>query len=477
MKQIDFGSDKIGKNILETALPMLLAQICNLLYNIVDRVYIGRIPHVGTAALGGVGLCFPVITIILAFTNLYSGGGSPLFAMARGENQPRKAEEILSLTGMLEVGTGILLMAGLEAAAPLLLRLFGASDTALSYALPYLRIYLLGTAFSMAATGLNPFINAEGFPVMGMMSVIVGAVLNLILDPLLIFGPGPLPAMGIRGAAVATVLSQIVSFLVVVIFLSRGRGEHPIRLKMIPGKHSSGRAGEVWQDIRKITGLGLASFIMQITNSLVQMAANAVLSRTGGDIYLSVMTIVSSVRQMLEVPVLALTEGASPILSFNYGAGNERNVKKSVQAMTWMALSYTLAAWILVILFPKSLIRIFTPDKTILKDAVPALHMYFFAFIFMALQYSGQTVFKALGLKNQAIFFSLLRKAVIVVPLTFLLPLTFHMGTNGVFLAEPVSNVIGGSACFLTMFLTVRKILGKMQRDSTVDNTTETITK
>lgn len=457
MKQIDFGSKSIWKNILGTALPMLLAQTCSLLYNIIDRVYIGRIPEVGTLALGAIGLCFPIITMILAFTNLYAGGGAPLFAMARGKHDLALAQKLMNLTFFLEWSTGLVLMLLGWLLGPFLLRLLGASEDSLSYALPYLNIYLLGTVFFMTSTGMNPFINAEGFPAAGMISVVIGALLNLILDPIFIFGLGPMPVLGIRGAAIATVISQAVSAIFVISFLRKCHAKEEIYLQGI----SFAELKKSGKDIANVLGLGASAFIMQVTNSLVQMACNAVLSRTGGDLYISVMTIVASVRQMLEVPVLALTEGTSPIISYNYGAKNPRNMKRAIQAMTLMAISYTAVIWLTIIFFPKFFIGIFSSDENLLLDAVPALHIYFFAFIFMALQYSGQTTFKALGYKKHAIFFSLLRKVFIVVPLTFALPYLFGLGVNGVFMAEPISNVIGGSASFLTMIFTIRKLLKK----------------
>ena len=452
MKRVDFENGTVTGNILEAALPMLVAQILNLLYNIVDRIYIARIPEVGTAALGAVGLCFPLIVIITAFANLFGNGGAPLFAIQRGQKDERKAVAIMDTSFTMVCASAIVLMViGFLFARPILI-LFGASDNSLVYALPYMMIYLLGTLPSMVAVGMNPFINAQGYSLIGMCSVAVGAGANLLLDPLFIFGLG----FGVRGAAIATVLSQCLSAIFVFYFLTK-KSELKVRLL---------KKNEIAACIdyaKNIISLGMAGFIMQLTNSLVTICCNNVLSVTGGDIYISVMTIVSSVRQLVETPIHAMSEGSSPILSYNYGARRPIRVRKAGMVMGAMILAYSAVIWSIIILEPRPLIRIFSSDAQLIKDAVPALNQYFAAFIFMDLQYIGQTVFKSLNKRKQAIFFSLLRKVFIVVPLTYLLPYTFHMGTDGVFLAEPVSNVIGGSLCFITMLFTVLPELNRME--------------
>lgn len=454
MKQVDFSNDHTFRNILATALPMLVAQILNLLYNIVDRIYIARLPKIGTAALGGVGLCFPVIILITAFTNMYGSGGTPLFAIARGRGDKKEAAMIQNTSFFLLVVTGLLLIVVGEGIARPLLVLFGASGTALVYALPYLRIYLLGTLFSMIATGMNPFINAQGFSQTGMLTVVIGAGANIVLDPVFMFGFG----WGVRGAAFATILSQGLSAWFVLGFI-RKKAEYRVRLL------SRREIAESGPRMRRIIGLGLASFIMQVTNSLVSISCNQVLADIGGDIYVSIMTIVNSARQMLETPILAITEGASPILSYNYGAERPKRLWKAGRIMTFMAFGYGIVVWILIRTFPEQVIGIFSSDQTILKDAVPAFHIYFAAFLCMIFQYIGQTVFKSLGKKKQAIFFSLLRKGIIVIPLTYLLPYVFHMGTDGVFMAEPISNAVGGTACFVTMLITMIPELRKMEKE------------
>ena len=451
MKRVDFEHGTVVGNILGAALPMLVAQILNLLYNIVDRIYIARIPDEGTAALGAVGLCFPLIVIITAFANLFGGGGAPLFSIYRGSKKEQQAVHIMNTSFSMVCLSAVILMGiGMLFARPLLV-LFGASSDALVYAYPYMMIYLVGTLPSMVAVGMTPFINAQGYSLVGMLSVAIGATANLLLDPLFIFAFG----FGVEGAAMATVLSQCLSAAFVFFFLTK-KAELKVRFL---------RKNEITESItyaKNIVSLGTAGFIMQLTNSLVTICCNNVLSVTGGDIYISVMTIVSSVRQLVETPIYAMNEGTSPILSYNYGAHRPARVRKSALVMGIMILGYTAIMWSLIILIPEALISVFSSDAALISDSVPALKQYFAAFIFMDFQYIGQTIFKSLNKKKQAIFFSLLRKVFIVVPLTYLMPYALHMGTDGVFLAEPVSNVIGGSLCFITMLCTVLPELKRM---------------
>lgn len=455
MKQIDFEHGTVTSNILNAALPMLVAQIFNLLYNVVDRIYIARIPDVGTTALGAVGLCFPVIVIITAFSNLFGTGGAPLFSIARGKGDREEASQIMNTSFTMLCWCAVMLMLfGLIFARPIL-RIFGASNEALPYAYPYMMIYLLGTVASMIATGMNPFINSQGYSTVGMLSVAIGAVTNLILDPVFIF----VLDFGIKGAAIATILSQFLSAAFVVNFL-HNKAEYRVRLLNFR------ELADSLILVKNIVSLGTAGFIMQLTNSLVTICCNNVLAVTGGDLYISVMTIVSSVRQIIETPLHSLTEGSSPILSFNYGARKPKRVKKAAMVMTLLVLAYSAIAWGAILLVPEFLIGIFSSDPVLQADAVPALKLYFAAFIFMDLQYIGQTTFKSLNKKKQAIFFSLLRKVFIVVPLTYFLPYGLHMGTNGVFMAEPVSNVIGGSLCFITMLVTILPELKRIEESN-----------
>ena len=288
-----------------------------------------------------------------------------------------------------------------------------------------------------------------------MLSVAIGAVTNFLLDPLFIF----VFHLGITGAALATVLSQTLSALYVIRFLHR-RAEYKVRL-LRPAEWKSSLV-----EAKNIISLGTAGFIMQLTNSLVSIFCNNVLGATGGDVYISVMTIISSVRQMVETPIYAINEGTSPILSYNYGARRPDRVRKAILTLALLILLYTAVMWSSIILAPRALIGIFSSDAALVADAIPSLKLYFAAFIFMDLQYIGQTVFKSLNKKKHAIFFSLLRKVFIVVPLTYLLPYAFGMGTDGVFAAEPVSNVIGGSLCFITMLFTLLPELKRMEKEA-----------
>ena len=439
--QTDFSTGSVRKNILDVALPMTAAQLLNLLYNIVDRVYIGMIPDVGQVALGGLGLCFPIIMMVTAFTNLF-GGASPLCGIARGAGNEKEAENIMGNAFVLLVLSGVILMTiGLVFHKPILY-LFGASDVTYRYAAEYIMIYLLGTVPVMIALGMNPYINSQGFPRIGMLTVFLGAVVNIVLDPIFIF----VFDMGVSGAATATIISQFLSAVWVLKFLTGKQAA--LRLKRESMKLSAVR-------VKNITGLGLSSFVMSFTNSLVQVACNSTLQQFGGDLYISIMTILNSIREIAQTPVNGLTSGSSPVLSFNYGEKQYKKVRQGIWFAAAVCIVYTLIIWGLIFLFPRVFIGIFNRDPELMTDAVPAMHVYFFGFFMMALQFAGQNAFTALGKAKFAVFFSLLRKVVIVVPLTLLLPRIGGLGVIGVFLAEPISNLICGKACFVTILCTV----------------------
>ena len=440
-KASDFSKGAVWKIILSQSIPLMAAQIVHLLYNIVDRIFIGHMPGgEGSIALTGIGLCFPIITIVAAFTSLLSYGGAPLFAIARGAKDDRRAEKILNQVGFQLLCCSILLAVVCFLFRKPVLYLFGASDLSFPYADDYLKIYLLGTAFSMLSTGLNSFINAQGFPRIGMMTVTIGAVFNLILDPLFIF----VFHMGVKGAALATVISQFISFAWVMYFFMSDTSMFHFKPEL--------RAPDPVL-LREIASLGVTGFIMQGTNSLVQIACNVMLRMYGGDLYIGVMTVVNSIREVMSLPCQALTQGAQPVISYNYGARKYSRIRSAIRFNTISALIYTMAAWLIVILFPDWLMNIFTDDPAMIEAGARALFIYFFGFVFMTFQFTGQTSFTATKCVKRAVFFSLFRKVIIVVPLTFLLPSYF--GTDGVFLAEPISNVIGGLACFITMYLTL----------------------
>lgn len=443
--QNDFSKGPVWKCILAQALPLTIAQLVQLLYNVVDRIYIGHMGDGSSMALTGVGLTFPIVTLIMAFTALFGIGGVPLFSMARGGNEKDEAEKILGNSFCLLIISAVLLTMISYAFCRPILFLFGASEASYVYAEEYLKIYLLGTVFSMLTTGLNGYINAQGFPGIGMKTTILGAITNIILDPIFIFGLN----MGVAGAALATIISQAISALWVLRFLTAH--STPVRIKRCNIRlHKS-----ITKDICK---LGTSNFIMQGTNCLVQVACNSTLQSYGGDVYVGIMTVLNSIREIFVLPINGIVNGAQPVISFNYGAKQNDRVKAGIRFNTLIGSAYTMLAWICIVLFPKFWFSIFSDDLQMMDMGITALKIYFFGFVFMSLQFAGQSTFQALGDAKHAIFFSLLRKAIIVTPLTFLLP-AMGFGVNGVFLAEPISNAIGGLACYITMRRTIYRKL------------------
>ncbi|MDR1377834.1 MAG: MATE family efflux transporter [Synergistaceae bacterium] len=421
---------------------MTIAQILHLLYNIVDRIYIGRIPGTGALALTGVGLCFPIISFVNSFSNFFGVGGAPLCAMARGRGDNEEAEKIMGTSFSMLCYTGILLtVLGLLFYKPVLY-LLGASDETFPFAGEYIRIYLWGNLFVMIALGMNPFINSQGFGQTGMMTVLFGAVANIILDPIFIFTFH----MNIRGAAIATVLSQFLSTVWVLGFLTGSQATLKLRFKNMKVR---------WFRLKKILALGLSNFIMGMTTSLVQMICNVTAQSYGGDLYVGVMTVVNSVREIFQLPISGLTNGAIPIISFNYGGKALERVRKAIAFVFLAGISYTLLAWLTIFCFPRIFIRLFSEDPALIAAGIPALRIYFWGFLLMSLHVAGQNTFVALGRSRQAIFFSLFRKVIVVVPLTLILPKLWDLGIDGVFWAEPVSNILSGLACSITLWITV----------------------
>lgn len=441
----DFSKGRISINILHQAVPLMVAQLVQLLYNVIDRIYIGHLPQIGSAALTGIGLVFPVTTMITAFISLYSSGGTPLFSIARGMKEDDKAENILGQVVTLLTLSSVILMIICYLFRKPILYAFGASDSSYIYADMYLQIYLVGTLFSMLTTGLNGFISAQGYPGTGMCTVLIGAILNLLLDPLFIYGFN----WGVRGAAVATVISQLISFLWIVRFFAGKKNEYRIRKKYLILK-----AGLV----KNIVSLGLSGFVMQGTNCIVQVVCNKMLQMYGGDLYIGVMTVLNSVREILSIPGSTLGQGSQPVLGYNFGAKEYRRVKQAIRFTALIAFVYMFVAWLFVIILAGPIMSVFTSDSQMIEAGKEALKLYFFGFFFMGFQFVGQSTFTGLGCARRAIFFSLFRKVIIVVPLTIILP-SLGMGITGVLVAEPVSNVIGGLASFITMYLTLYKKL------------------
>lgn len=448
----DFSQGPVWRNILSQAVPLMIAQLVHLLYNIVDRIYLGHLEAESSLALTGVGVTFPVVTLIMAFAALFGVGGVPLFSIARGAGEQERAGRILGNSlSLLVLSSGILMVLCYAFLKPVLFA-FGASEASWPYAADYLRIYLAGTVFAMISTGMNSYLNAQGYPRTGMISIVLGAAINIALDPLFIFVLG----MGVRGAALATVISQAVSALWILRFLVRKDIPVPLRRENLRLR------AKITGDIAR---LGTANFIMQGTNCLVQIACNATLQAWGGDLYVGIMTVANSVREVFQLPSSGITTGSQPVISFNYGAKAYGRARDGIRFNTWIGALYTALAWLLVFFFPRVWIRIFSPDPQLLEQGAEMLQIYFFGFVFMSLQMAGQSAFQALGDARHAIFFSLLRKAIIVTPLTLLLP-GMGFGVRGVFLAEPISNIIGGLACFLTMRRTVYR---KLQQGAAAD--------
>lgn len=440
----DFSQGSIPKTILSLAAPMTLAQLINVLYSVVDRMYLGRLP--GHLALTGLGLTMPIISIIMGLANLCGVGGAPLTSLYRGKGEDEEAEAVMgnAFSLLLILGTAATVLL-LLCKGPMLYR-FGASDDTFPYADSYLTIYLAGTLFVMIGLGMNPFINAQGFGRTGMLTVGLGAVVNIALDPLFIFTFG----LGVRGAALATVLAQGCSAVWVLCFLTGKRAI--LRLKRANLRLR-------WARVRRILSLGLAGFFVNLTNALVQIVCNATLQRWGGDLYVGVMTIVNSLREVVTMPVQGLSQGSQPVMGYNAGAGKPQRVCQSIRFAAGVTLAYATAVVLVMELFPAALVRIFNSEADVVAAAVPAVRIYYCMFLFMSLQLVGQSTFTALGRAKNAIFFSLFRKAIVNAPLTVLLPMWWSLGTTGVFAAEAVSQLLGGLACFTTMYFVVYRPL------------------
>ncbi|MDE7171933.1 MAG: MATE family efflux transporter [Oscillospiraceae bacterium] len=432
---------------MSLAVPMMAAQLVNVLYSVVDRIYLGHLPESDSLALTGLGVTMPIISILMGFANLCGTGGAPLCSISRGKGDDEEAERVMGSAFLLLLILGVSATAFFLALKRPILYLFGASPDTFPYADGYMTIYLCGTLFVMVSLGMNPFINAQGFGRVGMMTVLLGAAVNIVLDPVLIF----VFDMGVRGAALATVFSQALSAAWVLLFLTGKRAI--LRLRWENLRLDRGRTG-------RIVSLGLSGFFVNMTNSLVQVACNATLQAYGGDLYVGVMTIINSLREVFIMPVQGLTNGSQPVAGYNYGAKLYSRVRQSIQFSVGVTVAYSALFWVVAMAFPEPLIRIFKDDPAIIEAGIPALRIYFGMFLFMSLQFAGQAIFVGLGRSKQAIFFSLLRKAVINAPLTVALPI--WMGTTGVFAAEAVSQLVGGLACFTTMYFTVYRPLRRV---------------
>ena len=440
----DFSKGSVPGNILRLAGPMTVAQLINVLYSVVDRMYLGRLP--GHLALTGLGLTMPIISILMGLANLCGVGGAPLCSICRGKGEEEEAEYVMGNAFSLLLILGVAATVFFLAVRRPMLYLFGASDDTFPYADAYLTIYLLGTVFVMIGLGMNPFINSQGFAKTGMLTVGLGAVVNIVLDPIFIF----VFDMGVVGAALATIIAQACSAVWVLVFLTGKKAILHLRLSRM--RLSAAR-------VKRILSLGLAGFFVNLTNSLVQVVCNATLQTWGGDLYVGVMTIINSIREVVLMPVTGLSNGSQPVLGYNYGAGENGRVRQGIRFSALVVVAYSVLVWLVVMAAPGMLMGIFTTEEAVIQAGIPAIRTYFALFIFMSLQLAGQSVFTGLGKARQAIFFSLLRKAFINAPLTVILPVFF--GTRGVFIAEAVSQLLGGAACFTTMYLKVYRPLGR----------------
>ena len=441
-KEVDLGKEPIGHLLFVLAVPSIISQVVNALYNMVDRMYIGHIPGEGAAALTGLGVCFPVIMIVSAFAALMGMGGAPRASILMGKKDNEGAEKILGNCFSALVITAVVLTALVLVFKRPLLMMFGASENTIGYAESYLNIYAVGTIFVQLTLGLNAFIAAQGFSKISMMTVVIGALTNIVLDPILIFGLD----MGVQGAALATVISQGLSAAWVMKFLT---GKKAILRLSKRAMHLE------WKLVKEIIFLGTSGFVMSVTNGLVQIVCNATLQRYGGDIYVGIMTVINSVREIVTMPVTGLTAASQPVIGYNYGAGCYQRVKSAIRFTAVGCIVFTTVVWAVLFLEPRFFLQMFTKEPGILQYGVSAMRIYFCGIFMMALQFAGQSTAVALNRAKQAVFFSLFRKVIIVIPLTMLLPMIGNLGTDGVFWAEPISNVIGGTACFVTMLLTI----------------------
>ncbi len=441
------GTEKIGRLILAMGIPSVVAQIVNLLYNIVDRIYIGHIESVGTEALTGVGLSMPIIIIITAFSSFVAGGGAPLAAIALGEGDKKRAEKFLANgTSLLLFFSVILIVIIMLIKKPLLYSI-GASVDTFPYANDYLTIYLFGTPFVLLTVGLNAFISAQGRSKTAMLSVIIGAVINIILDPVLIYSAN----LGVKGAALATIISQFCSMLWVLWVLFSKKTF--LRIK------PSAMAPDI-KIIGKIAALGISPFIMQATESLISFVMNRGLSVYGGDLYVGSLTVLQSVMQFITVPAGGFAQGIQPIISYNYGAGNKERVKKTFKLTVMIVMIYNVIVTGFAIICPQVFARIFTEDTALIELVSRVLPVFLSGMLVFGLQITCQNTFMALGQAKVSLFIALLRKVFLLVPLAIILPEVFN-NVMGIYYAEPISDIISALTCTLLFFTMFDKILNK----------------
>ena len=446
----DLGRDKIPRLLMRLALPAVAAQLVNALYNIVDRMYIGHIPGEGDLALTGVGVTFAVIMLVSALASLVCVGGGARAAIHMGEGKNDKAEEILGNCTLLLVLLSVAVMLGLWFIREPMLLLFGASENTVGYGSDYLGIYLLGTIFVMISIGLNYFISTQGFSTVSMATTLIGAVVNIVLDPVFIFGFD----MGVKGAALATVIAQAVSAAWVLKFLLGSKTRLRIRVKYLHLR---------WNILAPVLAIGISPFVMQATESILNVVFNSSLKAYGGDLAVGAMTIASSVMQLLGCLMIGFAQGASPIIGYNYGAGQSDRVRQAARLLTVVTVSISSAVWLLVELFPSLFVRIFNDDPTLVEYATWALRIYSAGLFAMGLQHSRQQSFVALGQAKISLFLALLRKGVLLIPLIYILPCFFENQVFAVFLAEPIADIVAATTTTVLFSVRLPKILHKRE--------------
>ncbi len=444
------GTERIGKLLFKLALPSVVAQLVNLLYNMVDRVYIGHMENVGSLALTGVGVCMPVILLVSAFAALVGMGGAPQVSIYMGKKDYKTAEKIMGNCFVFLIFISIVLTGFLYIFGEDLLLIFGASENTIGYAIDYMNIYVIGTIFVQMALGMNMFITCQGFTKISMLSVVIGAVLNIILDPILIFNFN----MGVKGAALATIISQAVSAVWVVSFLAGKKSG--IRLKKENFKVD-------FRILLPCLALGVSPFIMQATESVINICFNSSLLKYGGDVAVGAMTVLSTVMQFSMLPLQGLTQGAQPITSYNYGAGNPDRVKQSFKLLLISCFVYSMLLWSLVMIMPDKFVLMFNSDPELVSYGSWAMRIYFAVLGIFGIQIACQQTFIAIGNAKTSLFLAVLRKIILLIPLIYILPNFFADKAMAVYLAEPVADII---AVITTSILFARyfsKTLKKMK--------------
>ena len=442
----DMGTGSIKKLMVQMAVPALVGQVINLLYNIVDRIYIGHIPEVGGLALTGVGLFTPILMLITAFAMMAGSGGAPRAAIAMGQGNKERAEKIVANCFTVLMIMAVVLTAVFYVTVPTLLRLFGASDATLPYGVTYARIYILGSIFVLIVMGMNPFVTAQGFARISMLTTVIGAAINIILDPVFIF----VFDMGVAGAALATVLSQAVSAVWILRFLA-GK-QTVLRLKRANMRLEKGI-------ILPCLGLGVSTFVMISTESILSVSFTSSLARFGGDVAVGAMTVLTSINQLITMPLSGIGQGCQPIISFNYGARKFDRVKEAFYTFFGVCVAYTTVFWLLLMAMPNVFAGIFTDDTALVAYAAWAVRIFLAMGFSVGFQMSCQQAFMALGQAKISLFMALLRKVFLLIPLIFILPNFFSNKAFAVFLAEPVSDLTAAAVTTFLFFRFFRKLL------------------